>query len=499
MIVGKRAGGFDGDEGWELKFQNAGDGTIRWDHETDATGRQRVEVDLPTIIDGNWHLIGGDHTDTLPGALNVWYDGAVAASRTINTPGTVDTATPLTIGAAYNTPNTNHLTGEIGPVFLFKGLLTLAEHQQMAAGFSPRFLRPLPDFLMELISRGSPEIDITGGLLGTLQNAPAVVANPRLVFPRSGEPGQDTWFEYLEATIAGQSALSATATRGRFVQASIAGQSALTADASAAVSVIATVAGQSSVTADISPEAPLKATVAAQSALTANISVDVGVATFNLKGQSGVTATLSANVPVAASITGSSAVAANVSPRVPVSAQIDGQSALTAVAKRGRTISASVGGASTLTTDTVITAGAAAQLDGQSGMSAFLSATVPLAALTGATSEIVAGASVLTPIATSIAAASNVSATLTRGRKVAATLAGQSTLVVDTRALVPVAASITGQSTLSAATVAIVRPTATIAGLSAIRARPTYPGTRKTITTGGIARWLKTVGGLIRQ
>jgi hypothetical protein len=499
MIVGKRAGGFDGDEGWELKINDGGGETYRWDVETDVTGRQRAEGTLTGINDGNWHLIGGDHTDGTPSQLQLWYDGAVAATKVANTPGTVNTATPLVIGAAYNTPYTNFLTGEIGPVFAFNRILTLAEHQMLASGFSPRFLRPLPAFLLELISRASPEPDIVGGLYGTLDNAPDAVFNPRMVLPRPPDVGQDLWYEFANATIAGQSSLAATMTRGRTAQATIVGQSSVTAIDTVLVPVAATIAGQSSLTADISPDAPLKATVAGQSALTANIAVNVGVSTFDLHAQSNLTASLSANVPVAATIAGQSNVTAEATPAVPVDATIAGQSALTVAAKRGRTISATVGGQSTVSAAATIEAGASATIAGQSGLSAFLSATVPITTTVAASGGIVADASALVPVTTTIAGASGVTATVTRGRTVDTTIAAQSALVVETRALVPVSTTITGKSNTVAAASADVSVSATIAAQSDISARLFLPGDKRTTSVGGLARWLFTVGGRITR
>lgn len=520
MIVGKRAGGFDGDQGWELKFNDGGNETIRWDIETDVTGRQRAEGTATGITNGNWHLIGGDHTDGTPSQLQLWYDGAVIATKVANTPGTVDTATPLVIAAAYNTPNSNYLTGEIGPIFICPRLLTLAEHQMIAAGFSFRFLRPTPCFLMELINRGSPEVDIgRGGLYGTLENAPPVVPNPRIVLPRAPDIGQDLWYEFGNATIAGQSDVTATmtrardgvatvdsqstvstiVTRGRDGDATIDGQSSLSAIPSVNVPVAATIDGQSTVTADLSPEAPIDAAVYGQSNIVADINIDAIVGAIPIRGQSGMVATLGALVPVATGVTGQSTVVADIAPRVPVAAQVDGQSVLTVAAKRGRTISASIGGVSSVTVDTAIEAGASAQVTANSSLSAFLSATVPLMVFAGSESGIVADASALVPVSTSVAGSSALTAQTTRARASAAALAGTSTLVVDTRALVPVATSITGISSLSAATVAIVRPVVGIDAESGIRARPTFPGVKKTITTAGVVRWLKTVGGLIRQ
>lgn len=479
IIVSKREG-WDSNEGWELKIENAGDRGIRWDVQTDTTGRERAEVDIPTLMNGNWHLLGADRdTDS---QLRIWYDGAVVQTEVKTTGGSVNTPSPLMIAAAYKDPTTNErfLNGEIGPVFVCRRLLSLAEHQTLAAGFSPRFLRPSPCFLMELISRASPEPDIgQGGLFGTLQNAPPVVTNPRLVFPSFATVGWSDFPELVSTTIAAQSSFEAI----------------INVDAAATV----TIPGQGGVTVDISANVAPEAQIAAQSALTANVVADVGIGVLPIAGQSDVAALLSADVPVATSIVGQSAVVADVSPAVPVSAQIDGQSTVTAVAERGRTVSVSIGAQSTVTADTAIDAGLAVQIDAQSALSAFLSATVPVNALAGAQSGIVADASALVPCSVSIAGISNVLATVVRGRDAAVTIPGQSSVVCDTRALVPVSANVTGQSSLSANVAVDASLIASIDGQSAIRALVSYPGVRKTITTGGFARWLKTVGGFIRQ
>jgi hypothetical protein len=498
MVVGKRAGGFDGDEGWELKINDGGNESYRWDVETDVTGRQRAEGTLTGINDGNWHLIGGDHTDGTPAQLQLWYDGAVAGTKVANTPGTVNTATPLVIGAAYNTPYTNFLTGEIGPVFAFNRVLTLAEHQMLAAGFSPRFLRPLPVFLLELISRASPEPDIAGGLYGTLANDPDAVFNPRMVLPRSPSVGQDLWYEFANATIAGQSSVAATVTRGRTAQTTIVGQSSVTAVASAVVPISAAIAGQSSLTADINPDAPLEAQVSGQSGVTATVNITAAVGA-NPRGQSNIVAVATATVPVAATIAGQSSISADINPAASVDATVAGQSAMTATAKRGRTISATVGGQSTVSAAVTISAGASAQISAQSGLSAFLSATVPISSTAAAAGGIVADPTALVPAAATIAGASGVIATVTRAQSVDTTITATSALVVDARALVPVATTIAGTSGLSVAASADVSASATITGQSDLSARLTFPGVKRTTSVGGLARWLITVGGRINR
>lgn len=497
MIIGKRAGGFDGDEGWELKFNNGAAGSIRWDVETDITGRQRAEGTATGITDGNWHLIGADHTDGAPtGQLQIWYDGAVIATKVANTPGTVDTTTALRIAAADNTPNTNYLTGEIAQVFACNRLLSADEHAWLAKGFSPRFLRPSPCFLLELTSRASPEPDIgRGGLSGVLENAPAVVDNPRIVYPRSADVGQDIWYEFANAAIAGQSALAVTQTRGRTTSATVAGQSALVATISPKVSVAATIAGQSSLTADINPEAPIKATIAAQSTVTATSSQLAGVGTIPIAGQSGLTATLSATVPVSAQVDGQSVITADATALVPVTATVAGQSAVSATGDRIRTLSSSPAAQSATSAAITVEAGAAAQIDGQSALAASLSATVPLDVVVSAQSGVVADISALVPVATTIAGASGITAAATRAQPAEATVAGQSALIVDTRALAPLAATVAAQSSLTATTSATVPIATGIDAESSITARPTYPGVKRTTTVGGVVRWLATVGG----
>lgn len=498
MIVGKRAGGFDGDEGWELKINDGGNESYRWDVETDVTGRQRAEGALTGINDGNWHLIGGDHTDGTPAQLQLWYDGAVAGTKVANTPGTVNTATPLVIGAAYNTPYTNFLTGEIGPVFAFNRVLTLAEHQMLAAGFSPRFLRPLPVFLLELISRASPEPDIIGGLYGTLANDPDAVFNPRMVLPRSPDVGQGLWYEFANAAIAGQSSAAAAILRARGGEAAIAGQSSVSAAETVLVSVASTITGQSSLTADINPEAPLEATISGQGGVTASVNIRAAVGA-RPRARGSIVALATVKVPIAATIAGQSSLDADINPAVSVDATIAGQSSLTVAARRARTLSTTIGGQSTLSAATTISAGVAAQISGQSGLSASLSATVPIAATAAAVGGIVADLSATVPVQTTIAGASGITATVTRAQPVDTTIAATSALVVDTRAYVPVETTIAGTSGLSVAASADVSASATITGQSDISARLTFPGVKRTTSVGGLARWLYTVGGRINR
>ena len=518
MIVGKRAGGFDGDEGWELKIENGSNGGVRFDAQTNTSGRQRAEADLAGLTNGNWHLVGGDHTENPPAGLRLWYDGVIANTNSATTIGSHNTATPLVLAAAFNTPNTNYLTGHLGWVAIWKRILTQSEHTALAKGFSPRFFRPLPSFLAELTSRASPEKDIRAGLSGTLQNAPTVVSNPHRIYPRSPEASQDLWYELANATIdgqstlvvtqtrgrtvastsSGQSAVAATITRGRTAAVTVAGQSAFAASLSELVPVDAIVAAQSSLTANINPEAPLRANIAAQSTVTATANINAGVGTVPIEGQSSISASLSANVPVDATVGGQSAVVARMSATAPVNGTIAGQSALTVTGDRIRTASTTLAGQSALSGSVTVTAGLDAQVAAQSSLAGSLSATVPVTAIAAGISDIVADASALTPVSTAIAGQGALTAASTKAQAASATIAAQSSLVVDTRAFAPLETTIAAQSALIAAPVAIVSASTAIAGQSDILARPTYPGVPKTTRVGGIARWLLTVGGRIR-
>lgn len=498
IIIGKRAGGFDGDEGWELKIRLASAETIRWDVQTDITGAQRAEAAATGITDGGWHLIGGDREDGTPDQMRLWFDGAVIATKVAAMPGTVNTTTPLTIAAAYDTPSTNFLTGELGQVLATNRLLTLGEHQALAASFAARFMRPLPLLLLELISRGSPEPDIIGGLLGTLQNAPSNVANPRLVMPRAAFVGEDIWFEVASATIAGQSALASSLTRVVPVATTVAGQSALICDIISRSKVGATLAGQSAVTADISANVAPESTIAAQSAIVASVNIDAAVGA-EVEAQSSVQAFLSADVPVVAAISGQSALTAAATAAAPIDATLAGQSALTVTGDRIRTLSTTLAGQSALSAAITVTAGVAAQIEAQSAIAVTLAATAPVSVSVTAQSGVVAALAASVPVLATCAGASGVTATVTRGQPAAATVAGQSALTADIAPRAPVATTIAGQSSLSATMSATVPLQAGIDAEASIRARPTYPGTKKTITVGGVARWLATVGGRITR
>lgn len=477
MIIGKRAGGFDGDAGFELKFNDADNGEVRFDVQTDTTGNRRAEASRAALVDGNWHLLGGDRNNVSPQQIRIWFDGSVIDTDNNHTDGSVSTTTPLVIGAAYDTPSlTNYLTGQIGPVMICRRILSAAEHAYLAKGFSFQFLKPYPCFYLPMISRaGGNEPDIVGGLNAGLGNSPGIVPNPRIIYPNAVYLGQDFRLEFAAATINAQSNVIATAFRKvGTANVTIAGQSSLTADLTARVAPKATIAAQSSVSAQ------------------ANITASVGA---NISAQSGMSASLSAKVPVSTGISAQSALTALISPRVGVAAQIDGQSAVSATGDRIRTLSTALAGQSALSSAATIKAGASVQLDGRSGLTAFLSSNAPIATVVSAQSNVSARVTALTPASATIAGQSALTATVTRARAAAATIAGQSALTASGNLLAAFGASIAAQSGLTATVKARVPVAATVAGQSALAVLPSFPGERKTITVGGYIRWLEKAGG----
>lgn len=501
MIVGKRAGGFDGDEGWELKINDGGNPSVRWDIETDVTGRQRAEATLVGLTDGNWHLVGGDHTDGAPTSqLQLWYDGAVAATKVANTPGTVDTVTPMVIGAAYDTPsNTNYITAEFGPVFVCPRLLSPAEHQWLAAGFSMRFLNPAPCFLMELTSRASPEPDIgRGGLTGTLENAPSVVDNPRIIYPRAPDVGQGTWYIPIEATIAGQSALAATIVRSRAASAAIAGQSSVAANLTADVAVAATIAGQSLITADISPDASIRATISGQSGIVANAAVDAHIRAA-IAGQSAIAANANYEAAAVAGIDGQSDVQATATVDKSSSATIAGQSAIVAGSTRVRTAQAQIDGQSAITANATADHGMSASIDGQSALTTALAANCPVSSVVTGQSALTARLSADAAASAAIAGQSALTATVVRSRAGSATVAGQSAITANATSDVATSAAIAGQSGLTADAAVDAAISAIIAGQSSIAATLRKLGESTNPDVGGRVTWRTTTGGGFRR
>jgi hypothetical protein len=102
VMVHKRTGGFDGGTGWEFVVTNGGTGAVRWDVQGGAV-QLRATATIGTLFDGAWHHIALDHVDSNPDMIRIWFDGTMVGSTSGNLTQTVSTATPMAIGAAYNT------------------------------------------------------------------------------------------------------------------------------------------------------------------------------------------------------------------------------------------------------------------------------------------------------------------------------------------------------------------------------------------------------------
>lgn len=481
--------------GFEFKYISAAN-QLYFDLQSSPNPRMRIIAAPSTLFDGNWHLIIVDRTPGTVGAgsINLYLDN-VSLGSTTGTNGDLSNALPLRFAADNAGGRNVDCDVELGG--MFKRVLTVDERAALQGGFVPVLVRGTVSFSMQVTGRRSPEIDIVGGSFGTLVNAPVWAPGPKIIYPQSGQVGQDLWYEYANATISGQSALDVTQTRGRIVNATIAGQSALTADISANVAVSATIAGQSVLTADISPEVISGATISGQSVITATVNIDAAIGA-EILAESSVQAGLTADVPVQSTVGGQSALTAAATAAAPVDVQIDGQSALTVTGDRIRTLSTTIGGQSALTAAVTITAGVAAQIDAQSSVTAATTATAPVGSTLAGQSGVIATLTANVPVITTLAGASGVTAAVTRGRQVQSTIAGMSTVVADIGPLVPVETTIAGQSSVSATSSATVSLQVGIDAESTVRARPTYPGEKKTITVGGAARFVDTVGGVVR-
>ena len=110
-------------------------------------------------------------------------------AQTLSFTGTIQATTAnlaaanLTIGISTDE---GVATGNIAEVALWSAALSDAEIASLAKGFSPLFIRPesLIDY-WPLIGRFSPEIDVVGGMNGTLNSAPGAAAHPGILYPAS--------------------------------------------------------------------------------------------------------------------------------------------------------------------------------------------------------------------------------------------------------------------------------------------------------------------------
>lgn len=485
VMVHKRTGGFDGGTGWEFVVTNGGTGAVRWDVQGGAV-QLRATATIGTLFDGAWHHIALDHVDSNPDMVRIWFDGTMVGSTSGNLTQTVSTATPMAIGAAYNTPTTNFINGEFAELALYKRLVTDDERAQLVDRFGPTTLRGLPSAYFPLIGRASPEIDPIGGTLGTLNNAPPAAAHAPIIIEEPPQVGQDTWFESISATIAGQSVVSAS----------------LSAD----IPLSATITGQSTITADIAPDAAISATITGQSSVVANATLDKHLRA-RVDARSGVSARATYDAAASATVAAQGSVAANASSDVPISATIAGQSGITANGSRSRGLSAQIDGQSALTASAIADHGLTATIWGQSALAALLAADVPTSAVIVGQGALAATLSADASVSAIISGQSAIAATIVRSRAGSATIAALSTIVADTHAEVPadllklpsietgVSSAIKAQSDITANLTGERSLSATIAAQSGIDAELRKKGEAVTHEPGARIKWGSTTGG----
>lgn len=90
----------------------------------------------------------------------------------------------VAIGAFERSSIIHYMSGNIAESAMWNAILTAAEAQSLAAGYSPLLIRPQSLVAYwPLIGRTSPEIDIVGGYNMTLVNTPTTAAHPRIIYP----------------------------------------------------------------------------------------------------------------------------------------------------------------------------------------------------------------------------------------------------------------------------------------------------------------------------
>lgn len=435
VVVAKRTGGFNGDVGWEMKVHDGPKGKIRWEVET-ASDDARGEAEMLALVDGSWHfLCCGRDTDT---EVTVWLDGVLQDTDAMATTGSVDTITPMVIGAAFDITNTNFITAEVAELCIYDRVLSADEQLSLGRGYSPRLLSPAPVFYMPLLGRASPEPDFAEGLVGTLEGGPTRVEHPRIVLPTRGI--SETGFKLInvDGDIDAQSSVSGTVTRGRSAASSVSATSSVSGTVTRGRTASVQVDGQSSVSGDAVALRSLTGTIPAQSTTAAEISRTRGL-NGTIDGQATLAAIMSRDLVTAGSIPAQSALTALLSAEVSVSGSVAGQSALAATMTRQRAA------------------------------------------------------------AGSIAAASALSPTLTRGQGAQGTIAAVSTVVGSIDAFTPVSGTIVAQSTVTGSVSIDAMVAGTIAAQSTVVGSLFFAGESRTTSVGGTAKWLHSVGGRISK
>jgi len=169
--------GYDGSTtAWQLYSDNGGN--INWGAFGGGSGAVAA---AHTMLDAAWHHVGGTYDQSV---WNVYQDGASLGTNADAT-GTRSNTALFQVGSVdvIGTPGNKYL-GSIAEVGVWDTDLTTAEMASLGKGFSPLLIRPSAlIFYAPLIGKASPELDIVGGLAGTLTGT-STDSHPRVFMPR---------------------------------------------------------------------------------------------------------------------------------------------------------------------------------------------------------------------------------------------------------------------------------------------------------------------------
>lgn len=139
------------------------------------TGANSVVTGTTDVVDGQWHhlVLTYDGSD-----VRIYVDGVEEDSDPET--GNINSGTaPVRLGAGSGGAGTeNPYTGDLGHAAIWDVGLSASEVASLAAGISPRRIRPGSLLFYDPLNGQSPEADVIGGNTGTVNGAPAVVAEP---------------------------------------------------------------------------------------------------------------------------------------------------------------------------------------------------------------------------------------------------------------------------------------------------------------------------------
>lgn len=183
---GTSSGGTGGGVRYEA-FYNSG--SISFTVDDNSTKSEAVSTAPSEFTDGSWHSMIFERDQSTH--LKIFADATEKISGGDGT-GSVDNGNTLLIGAGRGGSDTIESWGEgtFAEFAIFRRLLTASEKAILAAGYSPLFLNPGPDYYQPLHGSNSPETDYISGDSMTVTGA-VQAAHPRIIYPTSK---QIRWF-----------------------------------------------------------------------------------------------------------------------------------------------------------------------------------------------------------------------------------------------------------------------------------------------------------------